>query len=215
MRFSTVVSRFPKLFLFLLSMAPFFIILGLMTMDIPISFDSEACFIGWSELWRNTRVGLGIITISVIIELVIFCMFNRVCEKVAGEQSECVEKIENKNYELISFVTSIFLPLISFQFDQLSHWILMILIVIIVGYIFCKSDSYFTNPTLALFGFRLYSADLSNQNSVSKESRTLIVLSKDILQEGDIIRCYRLTEKVSIANHTKNIANNGEKRRSN
>ena len=204
-------SKFPKLLLFILSMAPFFIILGLMTMDIPISFSGDAEFIGWDALWQNTRVGVFIIVLSVIGELLVLLLFSRVCGKVAGEQAERVEKISNKNFELISFVTSIFLPLISFQYDQLSHWVVTLLIVIIIGYIFCTSDGYFTNPTLALFGYRLYNVNLSNQNKVNPQTRDLTILSKTLLQEGDNVRCYKLTDKVSLARKSIKTTDNTSK----
>lgn len=200
--------KFPKLLLFILSMAPFFIILGLMTMDIPISFSGDSEFIGWEALWQNTRVGFFIIALSFIGELLVLFLFSRVCNKVAGEQAERVEKITNKNFELISFVTSIFLPLISFQYDQLSHWVVTLLIVMIIGYIFCTSDGYFTNPTLALFGYRLYTVELGNQNIAIPQTRELTILSKTLLQEGDNVRCYKLTDKVSLAKKSIKTTNN-------
>lgn len=191
--------KFPKLLLFILSMAPFFIILGLMTMDIPICFDADSQFVGWNLLWKNTRVGWAIITLSIVGELIIFFLFNGVCKRVSGEQSERICKVKDKNFELISFVTSIFLPLISFRYDQLSHWVVMIIILLIICYIFCTSDGYFTNPTLALFGYRLYEVDLDNMNGKNQNTRNLIILSKSALSEDDIVRCYKLTDRVSYA----------------
>lgn len=200
-------SRFPKLLLFILSMAPFFVILGLMTMDIPICFDSNSHFVGLEDFWKNTRVGWAIISLSIVGELIIFALFNGVCKRVSGEQSELIYKVKNKNFELISFVTSIFLPLISFQYDQLSHWIVMLIVLIIICYIFCTSDGYFTNPTLALFGYRLYEVDLDNMNERNKKTRNLIILSKSVLSEGDIIRCYKLTDRVCYAQINNNSNN--------
>lgn len=209
-------SRFPKLLLFILSMAPFFIILGLMAMDIPICFDGDSQFVGWDVLWKNTRVGWAIIALSIIGELIIFCLFNGVCKRVSGEQSERVCSVKNKNFELISFVTSIFLPLISFRYDQLSHWIVMVIVLLIICYIFCTSDGYFTNPTLALFGYRLYEVDLDNMNEGNKMMRNLIILSKSVLDEGDTVRCYKLTDRVSYAKkNNKNNSHKDEKGRSN
>lgn len=192
-------SKFPKLLLFILSMAPFFIILGLMTMDVPISFARDAKFIGWADLWQNTRIGLYIIAVSILVELLILFLFSKVCSNVAGEQTEKIEYIENRNFELISFVTSIFLPLISFQYDQLSHWIVTLVIIIIIGYIFCNSDSYYTNPTLALFGYRLYTVDLNNLCETNKQIRKITILSKTPLTVGNPVRCYMLTDKISFA----------------
>ena len=166
-------------------------------MDIPVTFEKGAKFIGWSELWENTKIGVAIIIFSTIIELVILLLFNNVCNSVSGEQTELVTKVENRNFELLSFVTSVFLPLISFQYDQLSHWVVTVIIIVLIGHIFCISDGYFTNPTLALFCFRLYEVELNNMNG---NSRKIIVLCKSKIAVEDKVRCVALTDKVSYAN---------------
>lgn len=196
-------TRFPKVILFLLSMAPFFVILGLMTMDIPICWDKDAHFIGWDNLWRNTRMGIVIILISMAVEYAIFYLFKHVCNSESGEQSEKVVWLKDRNYELVSFVTSVFLPLIGFQYNQLNHWIVTILIVILIGYIFCSSDCYFTNPTLAIFGYRLYDVQLDNQTGREGSIRNITVISKSKLKKNDIVRCYKLSENVNFARNVK------------
>lgn len=201
---STENNRFPKALLFLLSMAPFFIILGLMAMDIPISLDKDAEFIGWRQFWINTRLGWIIIGFSIVIELTVFELFKWACRQKAGEASEEIEEIEDKNFELISFVTSIFLPLISFQYNQLSHWVVTLIIVVLIGYIFCHFDGFYSNPTLAIFRYKLYNVTLGNQRQGgSKSSRKLVVITRDGLNKGDIIRCVKLTNMVSYASLIK------------
>lgn len=197
-------SRFPKVLLFFISMAPFFIILGMMTMNIPISLDKDAEFIGWRQLWYNTRLGWGIIGSSIIVELCIFGLFKWVCHQQAGEEAEVIDTIEDKNFELISFVTSIFLPLISFQYNQLSHWVVTFIIVVLIGYIFCHFDGFYTNPTLAIFRYRLYQVTLGNQRQGSRQAcRSLVIITRDELSLGSRIRCVKLTEKVSFASLIK------------
>lgn len=197
-------SRFPKALLFVISMAPFFIILGLMTMDIPISLDKDAEFIGWRQLWTNTRLGWGIIGVSIIVELCVFGLFKWVCNQQSGEQAEVINTIEDKNFELISFVTSIFLPLISFQYNQLSHWIVTLIIVVLIGYIFCHFDGFYTNPTLAIFRYRLYNVSLGNQRQgANQASRNIVIITRDKLDLGDRIRCVQLTDTVFFASIIK------------
>lgn len=192
--------KFPRVLLFILSMAPFFVILGLMTMDIPVSLSPDTVFIGWHQLWLNTRVGLLIIVISCIIEFCIYYLFKHVCKKEAGEESEIIDEIEDKNFELISFITSVFLPLISFQYNQLSHWVVTFLIVLLIGYIFCHSDGFYTNPTLAVFRCRLYKVKLDNQRQGERQSsRELTILSTVGLKVGERVRCVKLSSNVSYA----------------
>lgn len=191
-------SKFPQVLLFILSMAPFFIILGLMSMNIPISLDHDAVFIGWQQLWKNTWLGCSIIIISIVIESVILVLFQKVCKQESPEETEMIEGIDDINFELVPFVTSIFMPLISFQYDQLSHWLVTFLIVALIGFIFCNSDGFYTNPTLALFHYRLYQVTLGNlRRGDHKSSRRIIVLSQEYLEPGEKVRCVKLTDKVS------------------
>lgn len=194
-------DKFPRILLFILSMAPFFVILGLMSMNIPICFDRDAEFIGWAELWKNTWLGWVIIMVSIVLELVIYFLFQSVCKREAGEASEKVVDIKDRNFDLVSFVTSIFLPLISFQYDQLSHWIVTILIVCLIGYIYCKFNGYYTNPTLALFGYRLYEVTLDNmkENKDHNSQRKVTLLVQSSLKEGDRVRCSELSNEVNYA----------------
>ena len=184
--------------LFILSMAPFFIILGLMSMDIPVSLNRDTAFIGWQQLWKNTWFGCLIIILSIFVEFVILLLFLKVCKQESPEETEIIKEVDDKDFELVSFVTSIFLPLISFQYDQLSHWLVTFLIVALIGYIFCNSDGFYTNPTLRLFHYRLYQVTLDNQRRGDHQSsRSIIVLSREYLKPGNKVRCLRLTDKVS------------------
>lgn len=194
-------AKFPRILLFFLSMAPFFVILGLMSMNIPICFEKDAEFICWDEFWNNTWLGWIIIAVSVVFELVIYMFFQSVCKRESGDSAEIVIGIKDRNFELVSFVTSIFLPLISFKYDQLSHWIVTLLIVCLIGYIYCKSNGYYTNPTLALFGYRLYDVSLDNmkEDDAHHIKRNVTILVQSRLHEGDHVRCNDLSNEVSYA----------------
>ena len=91
----------------------------------------------------------------------------------------------------------------------------MLIVLLIICYIFCISDGYFTNPTLALFGYRLYEVDLDNMSEGNKKTRKLIILSKSVLSEGDTVRCYKLTDRVSYAKLNNNNSHKDEKGRYN
>lgn len=175
-------------------------------MNIPICFERDAEFIGWATLWKNTWFGWTIITVSILLECGIYRLFQSVCERESGDSSEKVVEITDRNFELVSFVTSIFLPLISFQYDQLSHWIVTILIVCLIGYIYCKSNGYYTNPTLALFGYHLYDVTLDNmkEDDAHHSQREVTLLVQSSLQKGDHVRCVNLSNEVSYAKKKDN-----------
>lgn len=57
----------------------------------------------------------------------------------------------------MTFVGSYFLPLVSFSIaEKWQHFVVLIILFIIIGVIYIKSDIYFTNPTLSMLGYRVY-----------------------------------------------------------
>jgi len=70
-----------------------------------------------------------------------------------------------------------------FSFDDLQKNIAYFLLVIIIGLIFIKTDKYYANPTLSLFGYKLYKVDISYPGS--SEVKNLIAISTDDLKVDD------------------------------
>ena len=176
-------------------MSLFFVIVGLLCMDLPICFDGE--FIGIAQLWKNTRVGIIIIVATVILEGAVYGYLKNMCDHTSHELTVEVVKLDEQNYDTLAFIASFMIPLVSFQLHQLSHWIVLVLLVVVVGVIFCNSKGYYTNPTLAILGFHLYDLTIKTQQ-VGKEGsqQSLIVVSRQRLKEGSKFRYVKITEEV-------------------
>ena len=68
-----------------------------------------------------------------------------------------IDSVENINNDIMTFVGSYFLPLVSFSIaEKWQHFVVLIILFIIIGVIYIKSDIYFTNPTLSMLGYRVY-----------------------------------------------------------
>lgn len=84
-----------------------------------------------------------------------------------------------------------------FSFDDIQKNIAYLLLVIIIGLIFIKTDKYYANPTLALFGYKLYRVNVSYTGCV--EVKNVIAISTDILAVNDKVFYSFLDDYVFIA----------------
>jgi hypothetical protein len=186
-----------KVALYTLSMMMFFIIIGFFCMDIPFEIGGE--FIGFSQLWDGCKLGVLIIIITLIIEGIVYFFLKKSWKKNSPELSVEIVEIENQNYNTLTFIASYFVPLVSFNYLKLNHWIVLLFLLIIIGIIFCKSDGYYNNPTLALFGFRLYKTKIKTQKIDKNNSEeSLIVISHKKLSIGDKTQYVMLPEGVGV-----------------
>ena len=186
-----------KVALYTLSMMMFFIIIGFFCMDIPFEIGGE--FIGFSQLWDGCKFGVLIIIITLIIEGLVYLFLIISWKSNHPELSVEIVEIENQNYNTLTFIASYFIPLVSFNYLKLNHWIVLLFLLIIIGFIFCKSDGYYNNQTLALFGFRLYKTTIKTQKIEKNNSEeSLIVISHKKLSKGDKTQYVMLPDGVGV-----------------
>ena len=184
-----------KLALYTLSMTLFFIIIGVLCMDIPIYFGKYTEFIGWSELFVRVRMGMCIILGTFIVEVLAYCYLKKVWKDTSRELSVKIKNIEEVNYDTLTFIASFMVPLVSFQFDKLQHWLVLVLLVVAIGYIFCHSKGYYMNPTLILLKFHLYKVVYVSQGKKEVE-KTIILISKQKLSGTETLRFAKITSEV-------------------
>ena len=98
-----------------------------------------------------------------------------------------IKEIEDKNYDYLTFLTTYIIPFACLDLDKISYIITLVLLLLIIGLIFVRSNFYLANPTLALFNYRLYNV----KYCVDGDERTITVLSKDVLKNGDYINTIR------------------------
>ena len=110
--------------------------------------------------------------------------------KSAANPSYTVKKVENKNYEFLTFLTTYIIPLVFINFNNKNHIIVIILLLIFTGIVFTKMDLYLANPTLALF-YKLYEIQIETNSG----DRIITVISKDKLKESDEIEWIPFDER--------------------
>lgn len=99
-----------------------------------------------------------------------------------------IKKIEDQNYEHLTFLTTYIIPFLRVKLEG-RDLIVTILLLIIIGAIFIRTNLFYKNPTLALLGYKLYKVD-------TDKSTSLIFISREYLKQGDKVHHIHLSDNV-------------------
>lgn len=88
-----------------------------------------------------------------------------------------ITKIKNLNYEHLTFLTTYIIPFICFEMGDLRDLIIFIFLLIVIGAIYVKTNLFYSNPTLALLGYQIYSVETETETD-------LILIAQSKLNEG-------------------------------
>ncbi len=104
-----------------------------------------------------------------------------------------IKKIEGINYEHLTFLATYVVPLISFDFTSGRQMIVLVLLLIVMGVIYIKTDLFYANPSLALLGFHIYRAD---GNFKTGDRDRIILVSRERVDVGQKVSYIKLDERI-------------------
>lgn len=186
-------ESYIKLRFYFMSLWLLFILMFLLTVDIPISFDKNAHFIGLLPLLQRNWLAL----LSLFLALIgwVLALNEQWKWKGVSNPSYEIQSIKNENYEYLTFLTTYIIPLVCIDFSQIRYIIMLGVLLILIGFIFIRMDLYCGNPTLALMGYRLYRADVKGLTTPDG----IFLISKDRLSTGSSITWIPIDKYVWIA----------------
>jgi len=166
-----------KIGLFFLSLWLFFILTIIITVKIPICFEGDCSFIGFSELIKTNIIPI----------LCILCLFVGAYSyfdftfklRDANQMPFKIAKIENINYEHLTFLTTYIVPLVCFNFVDLRYQIVLLILIFVIAMIYIKTDLFYANPTLALLNYKIYKVDGDFKDG---KRENLILISRNNLE---------------------------------
>ncbi len=124
-----------------------------------------------------SKNGLAFFSICMLILGVWFYVKFAYRLKGSTKLPKVIKKIEDQNYEHLTFLTTYIIPFIRVKLEG-RDILITFLLLIIIGAIFVKTNLFYKNPTLALLGYKLYKVD-------TEASSNLIFISKQKLKVGD------------------------------
>lgn len=190
-------SIFLKIRFYLMSLWLLFILIFLLTVDIPISFVPYAKFIGFSSLIKRNILAI----IVVILAIISWCLACKMKYEWSGVSNPpyTIETVKNENYEYLTFLTTYIIPLICIDLNSVRYVIVLGVLLFLIGLIFVKMDLYYGNPTLALMGYRLYRAKMKGVDL----SDGIILISRDRLSADVEVKWIKVDEFVWVVKEAK------------
>lgn len=192
-----------KIQLYILSLAFLFVLIA--SNQIPICFGADCKFIGFRNLFFSSPPIILFCLIGIILSIIFYFNFKYRIVKGAVLPAEKITEIENLNYENLTFLATYIIPLVCFDLDfhlfREKNFVMLILVLILIGWIYVKTNIFYTNPTLAILNFKIY--------RVSTEQRkNIILIAKIKLDIGDMILPNKMDDNIFFASkyNIKNVS---------
>ena len=186
-----------KVRFYFMSLWLLFVLIFFLSVDIPISFEPNAVFIGFAELFKRNVLSSAALLCAILSWLL--AKITQYQWRGATNPPYKIKTIKNENYEYLTFLTTYVIPLICIDLSNLRYVIVLILLLLFIGYIFIKMDLYFGNPTLALMGYRLYRAEIEGVDAPDG----VILITKDLLHSESSFKWIKIDQYVWVAKEIK------------
>lgn len=106
-----------------------------------------------------------------------------------------IEECQSINYENLSFLATYIIPMVCFPMESRREIFVLFSVIIIIGCIFIKTNLFYTNPSLVLLGFNVYSVCDEHKEHLNTD----IIIIKGTLKKGDSIKYIKLGDNVFFA----------------
>ena len=183
-----------KIGFYFLSLWLLFFSVIIITMDVPIYLGVDWTFVGVRHLLFENVIPL----VCIVSLLVGCCSFYDFTHKTKGssELSFKIIQLENIEYEHLSFLTTYIIPLICFSFDNIRYIYVFIILLVVIGMIYIRTDLFYANPTLAILGFRIYKIKGLFRND---ERDNIILITREELHLNDYIKYIKVDNRIYYA----------------
>jgi|TARA_B110000240_G_C13469789_1_gene440404 hypothetical protein len=185
---------YRKIGLFFLSLWLLFILTIVITVNIPFCFSESCEFIGIGNLISKNVIPI-ICLLCLVIGFYSFLDFSKK-SKGATQIPFKITKIESIDYEHLTFLTTYIVPLVCFNFVNLRYQIVLVILLIVIGIIYVRTDLFYANPTLALLNYRIYKIDGEFKDG---QRRDIVLISRKKLDNNQRCDYLKLDNRIYYA----------------
>lgn len=183
---------FIKLKLFFISLLPLYLIFIIQNINLDIYQQHANVLLPLNVIIFENNLPTFILLCFIIISILFYLQFRYF---IKGGQKNPIEiiSISNINYEHLVFFVTYLIPFIAFDLKTIRSCVVVILLILIICIIFVKTNLFYANPTLAIFGFHIYRLD-------TLEKKDIIVITLNKLKKGDQIYNKKIAENIFFGN---------------
>lgn len=183
-----------KIKLYIISLVFLFILI--IANQIPICIGPDCNFLSVKQLFLKWPPILIFCFLGLIASVIFFREFKYKIVEGAAIPPEKITSIEDLNYENLTFLATYIIPLVCFDLDyhltEERNFIMLILVLILIGWIYIKTNIFYTNPTLAILNFKIY--------RIATEKRSnIIIISKEQVSNNDLVYLNKMDDKIFYA----------------
>ena len=172
-----------------------FALVIIITINIPVYVDDDWAYIGTREL-----ISLNVIPIVCLVAIVvgIFAYYD-FWFRFQGtlELPFKITEIENIEYEHLTFLTTYIVPLVCFNFDSIRYLVVLLILLIVIGVIYIRTDLFYANPTLAVLKFRIYKVSGTFARGTCRHN--IVLITRDMLKNNDKVRYIKIDSRIYYA----------------
>ena len=108
--------------------------------------------------------------------------------------------MENLNWEHLTFLVTYVIPVLSFDLDfdlaKNRNGLMFFFVLLVIGFIYVKTNMYYNNPTLAILGYYIYKVNTTNKKHI-------LLISKEALVEENRIEYKHISDNIYFAIKSK------------
>lgn len=104
-----------------------------------------------------------------------------------------ISDLDDINFEHLTFLATYIVPLIGFDLSNDRQLTVLVLLLVSMCFIYIKTDIFYSNPTLALLGFRIYKAKGSFKCGISEN---IILISREELRKNQKVSYIKLDNRI-------------------
>lgn len=105
-----------------------------------------------------------------------------------------VSDISNENHEHLEFLTTYIMPLVFTDVDSKRTVLNLGLMIFVIGAIYVKTNRFYSNPSLAIIGFRIYKANVHDRGV-----KKCTVICRSVLKSTDNIKYIKIDDETYLA----------------
>ena len=180
--------EFYILSLFLLFFIIFF-------MKVPLDFTEGHKFIGIKSLF-TTHLIIVICSVGMISGIISFIRFKGHFENGTTLLPMRIIKVSNINFESVTFLATYIVPLACIDLDKSRSCLMLVTILVLIGWIYIKTNLFYTNPTLAIWGYHIYR--ISAEDTHERKDDVIVLVRKKMVI-GAIVKLKEIDDEIYLA----------------
>ncbi len=180
--------------MYLLSMAFFAVIVLILSLPSEIQLGNYWEFVVWDKIWDWLWWFPLIFVLILVVDIIAYCYLRSFVLKGTQHISCEIEQVESLQGDILAFLASYFIPLVSFCLEKTMHKIVLLILFVAIGRFYVNGNLFYQNPTLSLLGFKTYNVRCRFTEKGDAKERKVLCLTN--LAAGDKIKYIPLSKNV-------------------